>query len=65
MRKFISTRDESIRLFNNPLLEFFSHIHQAIPLIVYSPVVIISFYFGLQDKIFLYVIFSFLAGVFI
>lgn len=65
MRKFISTRDESIRLFNNPLLEFFSHIHPAIPLIVYSPVVIISFYFGLQDKIFLYVIFSFLAGVFI
>ncbi len=63
MKKFISAKNESIRLFENPILEYFSHIHPSIPLIVYFPVVILSLYFGIQDKVLVYVIFSFLGGV--
>lgn len=40
MAKFVSKHDESIRLFQNPVLEFFSHIHPATPVVVYGPVCI-------------------------
>lgn len=65
MKKFISTKDESIRLFKNPVLEYFSHIHPIIPLLVYFPVVIVSLYFGTQDKVLHYAILTFIAGLFI
>jgi sterol desaturase/sphingolipid hydroxylase (fatty acid hydroxylase superfamily) len=45
MAKFVSNKDESIRLFKNPVLEFFSHIHPATPIVVYSPIIL---YFGIQ-----------------
>jgi dihydroceramide fatty acyl 2-hydroxylase len=38
MAKFISKRDESIRLFQNPMLEYFSRLHPAVPVVVYLPV---------------------------
>lgn len=65
MKKFISTKDESIRLFKNPVLEYFSHIHPIIPLLVYFPVVIVSLYFGTQDKALHFAILTFMAGLFI
>jgi sterol desaturase/sphingolipid hydroxylase (fatty acid hydroxylase superfamily) len=37
--KFVSNRDETIPLFRNPILEYFSHIHPATPIVVYLPVV--------------------------
>lgn len=40
MAKFVSKRDESVRLFQNPVLEYFSHVHPATPLVVYGPLVI-------------------------
>ncbi|MBI3259796.1 MAG: sterol desaturase family protein [Ignavibacteriae bacterium] len=45
MAKFVSNKDESVRLFKNPVLEFFSHIHPVTPVIIYSPVIL---YFGWQ-----------------
>jgi sterol desaturase/sphingolipid hydroxylase (fatty acid hydroxylase superfamily) len=48
MPNFVSNRDESVRLFKNPFLEYFSHIHPATPLVVYIPVVILSEYFGFK-----------------
>jgi len=45
-RLFISNRDESVRLFKNPVLEYFSHIHPATPVVIYIPVVLTSLYFG-------------------
>lgn len=47
-RLFISNRDESVRLFKNNFLEYFSHIHPATPAIVYLPVISILCYFGFQ-----------------
>lgn len=34
---FISNKDETIRLFKNPVLEYFSHIHPITPLVVFLP----------------------------
>ncbi len=65
MKKFISTKNETVRLFKNPVLEYFSHIHPVIPLIFYFPVVIISIYIGTKDKVLLFVVLSFFIGVFI
>ncbi|MBS1515589.1 MAG: sterol desaturase family protein [Bacteroidetes bacterium] len=36
--KFVSNRDETVRLFKNPVLEYFSHIHPITPVVVYLPV---------------------------
>ncbi len=45
-RLFVSNRDESVRLFKNPVLEYFSHIHPATPVVIYIPIVLASLYFG-------------------
>jgi sterol desaturase/sphingolipid hydroxylase (fatty acid hydroxylase superfamily) len=46
MAKYISNKNETVPLFKNPVLEYFSHIHPATPVIVYTPVIIITAYFG-------------------
>lgn len=45
--KYVSNKNETIRLFKNPFLEYFSHIHPITPVVVYVPVIIITAYFGL------------------
>lgn len=35
----VSNSNETVRLFENPILEYFSHIHPATPVVVYVPVV--------------------------
>lgn len=47
-RLFVSNRDESVRLFQNSFLEYFSHIHPATPAVVYIPISAVMTYFGLQ-----------------
>jgi len=47
-RLFKTNRDESVRLFRNNFLEYFSHIHPATPAVVYIPVAAIISYFGLS-----------------
>lgn len=47
-RLFVSNRDESVRLFKNNFLEYFSHIHPATPVVVYIPFVLFISYLGLQ-----------------
>lgn len=44
MKGCVSNKNESIRLFQNPVLEYFSHIHPATPLIVFVPVILIFAY---------------------
>lgn len=39
MALYVSNKDETVRLFKNPVLEYFSHIHPATPVVVYVPVV--------------------------
>lgn len=41
---FISNKDETVRLFKNPVLEYFSHIHPATPLVVFLPAAGIALY---------------------
>jgi len=47
MKLFITNKNESPRMFKNPVLEYFSHIHPAVPLVVYLPVILYFAYFGL------------------
>ena len=39
-KMFISNKNETVRMFRSDFLEFFSHVHPAVPLILYSPVVL-------------------------
>lgn len=61
--KYVSNKNETIPLFKNPILEYFSHIHPSTPLIVYIPVILISSYFGFQKINILTGILIFLAGI--
>lgn len=42
--KFVSNKDESIPLFNNPILEYFSHIHPITPVLGFVPVALYCLY---------------------
>ena len=44
MPHFVSNRDETVRLFSNPILEYFSHIHPATPIVVFVPTLCYCFY---------------------
>ena len=48
-RLFVSNKDETIPLFKNPVLEYFSHIHPATPVVVFMPVVVWSLWMGFED----------------
>jgi sterol desaturase/sphingolipid hydroxylase (fatty acid hydroxylase superfamily) len=41
---------ESIRIFKNPILESFTHVHPIVPLVVWVPVILFLFYRGLALK---------------
>src|SRR5438046_10333755 len=36
---YVSTKNETVRMFESDVMEFFSRVHPAIPLILYLPVV--------------------------
>ncbi len=38
-KNYISNKDETIRMFDNDILEFFSRVHYTVPLYVYLPVI--------------------------
>jgi dihydroceramide fatty acyl 2-hydroxylase len=64
-RLFVSNRDESVRLFKNSFLEYFSHIHPATPAVVYLPFVAIVLYFGFQRTELLTGVLYVLLGIFL
>lgn len=63
MAKFVSNKNETIRLFKNPFLEYFSHIHPATPLFVFIPVIIATAYFGSQEISIMSSIIFFVVGI--
>lgn len=65
MPQFVSNRDETIRLFKNPILEYFSHIHPATPIVVYTPLSIYMAYLGFASTGILSSVLSFIGGVII
>ena len=64
---YVSNKDESARLFKSDFLEFFTHVHWSVPIIVYLPVVAYCLYRGSQSDQLTSssLIGSVLAGVFI
>src|SRR5258707_7100613 len=44
---YVSTKNETVRMFNSDFMEFFSRVHPAIPLILYMPVVGFMLYVAL------------------
>lgn len=63
MAKYVSNKNETIRLFKNPILEYFSHIHPITPVVVYVPVLLILSYFGYQQTGFIKGTLCFLGGI--
>src|SRR5438270_11500280 len=39
-QRYISNKNESVRMFESGFMEFFSHVHPATPLVIYLPVIV-------------------------
>ena len=63
MGKFVTNKNETVRLFENPVLEYFSHIHPATPVVTYVPVVAITLWFSVQAVTIVATAGCFLAGL--
>ncbi|MBK8549792.1 MAG: sterol desaturase family protein [Ignavibacteria bacterium] len=63
MAKYVSNKNETIRLFKNPVLEYFSHIHPVTPIIVFVPVLTILYYLGFKEVGILNSIVCFITGI--
>ena len=64
MAKFVSNRNETVRLFKNPILEYFSHIHPATPIVVYLPLVTYLMYLAVGRFNVLMCLMYFILGIF-
>ncbi len=60
---FVSNKDETIRLFDNAFLEYFSHIHPVTPVVVFTPVVLWAMWMGFFEVSIITLIVLFFAGV--
>ncbi len=49
-RHYASNKNESVRMFENDLLEFCSHVHPAVPLVIYLPVITYMIYLAIWDR---------------
>jgi sterol desaturase/sphingolipid hydroxylase (fatty acid hydroxylase superfamily) len=58
----VSNKNESVRMFENNFLEFCSHVHPAVPLIIYLPVIAAMFYVAIWQR---QIAFGAVAGLFI
>ncbi len=47
--KYVSNKNETIPLFENPVLEYFSHIHPLTPVVTFLPVVLLCLFYGFQN----------------
>lgn len=61
--KFVSNKDETIRLFENPVLEFFTHINPKTPFFVFIPVIALLMYKAFQGLSFMHVLLMFSLGI--
>jgi 4-hydroxysphinganine ceramide fatty acyl 2-hydroxylase len=49
-RLFVSNKNETIRMFESDFMEFFSHVHPALPAILYGPVITWMLYVAFVTK---------------
>jgi sterol desaturase/sphingolipid hydroxylase (fatty acid hydroxylase superfamily) len=61
--KYVSNKNETIPLFKNPVLEYFSHIHPITPVVVFVPVILVSAYFGFLNVNVVNGIIAFAGGI--
>lgn len=64
-KNFVSLKDETIRMFDNPILDWFSKIHWSAPLIVWVPVFLFCLYSAIRHDLGLMIIPFFFAGLII
>ena len=50
-KNYVSNSEESIRLFQNPLMEFLSKVHFYVPLFIFVPLNSFLIYFGIQNGV--------------
>lgn len=48
-KKFVSNKDETVRMFENNFLEALSRVHPSVPVIVYMPVILYMFYLSVWE----------------
>jgi 4-hydroxysphinganine ceramide fatty acyl 2-hydroxylase len=46
-KKFVSNKDETVRMFNNDIMETLSRVHPSVPLIIFVPVVVFMIYLSI------------------
>ena len=63
---YVSRKNESARMFKSDFMEFFSHVHPAMPLVIYAPAIAYALYVALwqREMSILAVVGLFLLGVF-
>ncbi len=49
-RHYVSKKNETVRMFENDFIEFFSRVHPATPLLLYMPVVGYMLYLSLWQR---------------
>jgi len=49
-RRYVSNKNETVRMFKSDFMEFFSHVHPATPLILYIPLVSYLLYLSFTDS---------------
>jgi sterol desaturase/sphingolipid hydroxylase (fatty acid hydroxylase superfamily) len=47
---FVSTKNETTRMFESNFMEFFSHVHPATPVILYGPLIALMLYLSFAQK---------------
>jgi len=62
---FVSKKNQTVRMFESNFMEFFSHVHPAIPVILYGPIIALMLYLAFVQKglSFLTVLGFFVIGV--
>ncbi len=66
-RNFVSNKDVTVRMFKSDLMEAFSRVHPAVPLIVYVPVILYFFYRSVEvlEIPAISIIFFIIVGIFV
>ena len=49
-QRYVSNKNESVRLFENDFLEHFSHVHPATPLVIFLPVIACMLYLAVGQR---------------
>ncbi len=47
---YVTTRNETVRMFESDWLEFFSHVHPATPIVLYTPLIAYFLYVALAQR---------------